>query len=308
MGLEALAVRDVVVRYGELVAVDRVSFTVGEGEAFGLLGPNGAGKTTLMNVIAGLLEPSEGEVLVKGLRPLEAKGLIGLCPQEPALYESLTGMENLRFYAELHGAWDQSKARRLLEELGLGEVANRRVATYSGGMKKRLNLAIALIHDPPLLVLDEPTTGMDPAVRREVWNYVKELKRAGRSVVLATHYMEEADELCDRVAIMYRGRVVALGSPEELKSRFGPEAVVEVRLLKPSTRALEAAGRVEGVERVEEAEWGLTVHARGVDERLPKIVEAMVAAGASIESVKVRKPTLEDVLLKLTGARLSEEG
>lgn len=306
--MRSLEVRSVTKKYGEVVAISKVSFSVERGEVFGLLGPNGAGKTTLMNMISGILDPDEGEVLIEGRRPSEARQLLGLCPQEPALYEDLTGLENLKFYAELYGAWDKGKALRLLEELGLSDYAKRRVKTYSGGMKKRLNLAVALIHDPSILVLDEPTTGMDPAVRREVWNYVKKLKSAGKTVLLATNYMEEADELCDRVAIIDAGKVVALGPPEELKEKFGPEAAIEVRASKLTQAAIEAIKAVKRVERVEVEEAGFTVYASPVDESLPRIVEEAVKAGAEVESVRVRKPTLEDVFLKLTGKRLREVG
>ena len=287
--------------------VDRVEFEVEKGVIYGLLGPNGAGKTTLLRMIAGVIEPDEGEIRVRGMNPTdpEVRRLIGYAPQDPVVYEDLTGFENLMFYAGLHGVSGseaKEKCRRLLELVGLSDHSNRLVKTYSGGMRKRLSFAAALIGDPELLILDEPTTGMDPRVRRTVWDII--LGERDRAVVLATHYMDEADLLSDRVAIMDRGRIIAEGSPDELKRRYGPKAVVNLRVSGSAESALEAV-RSLGLEPSFSREDELRVPVDDPDEGSPKIVSALLTRGIRIDFLKVSRPSLEDVFLKLTGRRLT---
>ena len=309
---EVLALQGVVKRFGDRVAVDNVSFTVQEGEVYGLLGPNGAGKTTLMSIIAGIIKPTSGEVKVFGSSPLnpDTRRLIGFCPQEPVVYENMSGYENMMFYAGLHGLKGSEAKRRvseLLEFVGLTEYAKRPVKEYSGGMKKRLNLAVALVGDPKLILLDEPTTGMDPNIRREVWDAIKRLKEEGRTVILATHYMEEADALSDRVAIMDRGRVIVEGRPDELKKIYGPKAVVALELAQVKSELLERLKgyAVEGKIVVE----GCTVriHVEDPDRAAPELVYEAVKSSCTLISLRISTPTLEDVFLRLTGRRLVEE-
>jgi len=307
-----LMVRDVSKRFGDRVAVDGVSFKVHGGEIYGLLGPNGAGKTTLLSMIAGILEPDSGEISIDGLNALNprTRRRVGYCPQDPIVYDNLTGLENMMFYAGLHGLSGghvKRRCRELLDQMGLGEYAGRRVKTYSGGMKKRLSFAITLIGDPEILLLDEPTTGMDPRIRRSVWESILRLKEEGKTIILATHYMEEADELSDRVAIMDLGKIVAEGSPEGLKNRYGPKAVIDVELSKP---AIEPEAMIEKIkpyasgDGVMYGDGKLRVHVDDPDIVSPRIVSELVRMGVGLKTLKITTPTLEDVFLRLTGRRL----
>jgi len=303
-----LKVENISKRFGKRYAVRDVSFEVSRGEVFSLLGPNGAGKTTLLSIIAGITVPEEGEVELDGLKLSnpKARSMIGYSPQEPVVYEDLTGSENLMFYAGLHGLTGSEarrKCRELLEFIGLSDYADKLVKTYSGGMKKKLSFAAALIGDPQLLILDEPTTGMDPRVRRDVWKIIAE--RKDRAVILATHYMAEADALSDRVAIMHEGRVVAEGSPEELKRRYGPRAVISIRLLGYRDEVLELLKPLASENRVSHEDGEVRVHVDDPDEVAPRIVSSLLERGYKLESLRIARPTLEDVFLRLTGRRLS---
>ncbi len=231
MGIEndgrTIIISNLTVKFGEITAVDKLNLEVKKGELFGLLGPNGAGKTTTINVLCGLLKPTEGSATVGGYdvqkEPRKVKELIGVCTQETAVYPFLTGRENIELFGNLYAVPKRKlkeSTEDLLEKMGLMEEADKRVGRYSGGMKRRVNLAIALVHDPEIAFLDEPTVGMDPQSRQAVWNFIRELKDRGKTIVLTTHYMEEADHLCDRVGIIDRGSVMALDSPKGLKERF----------------------------------------------------------------------------------------
>ena len=312
MGHEvAVSVRELVKEYDGTLALRGVSFDVYKGEVFGLLGPNGAGKTTLMNILAGVLLPTGGKAEVLGhdvVRESKAvRSLVGFCPQETVAYEELSALDNMMFYAGLYGL-PRSEAKRrskeLLEFVGLLDVAKKPVREFSGGMKRRLNLAIALVNDPEVLLLDEPTTGLDPRARRDVWHYIEGLKAEGRTILLATHYMEEADRLSDRVAIMDLGRVVALGTPEELKRSVGELSVIEIEVAEHKPGLKEALAPYSENGRVLEDEDKVRIYARDPDAVLPRAVEAALRAGAKIAAISITEPTLEDVFLKLTGRRL----
>ncbi len=222
-------------KFEDLTAVDDLSLTVSKGELFGLLGPNGAGKTTTINVLCGLLQPTSGSVTVGGLdvtrNPRKVKALIGVCPQDTAVFPYLTGRENVEFFGNLHLLSREVLAQNvttLLEKMGLSEDADRRVQKYSGGMRRRVNLAMALVSNPEIAFLDEPTVAMDPQSRRAVWDFIKELKKEGKTIILTTHYMEEAEELCDRVGIIDYGNLIALGSPRQLKEDHGAKNLEDV--------------------------------------------------------------------------------
>jgi ABC-2 type transport system ATP-binding protein len=210
-------------KYQDVTALDDLNLQVGKGELFGLLGPNGAGKTTTLNILCGLVKPTTGIAAVCGYdavkESLKVKDLIGVCIQETAIYPYLTGAENVEFFGNLH-AMDKvelnARSKMLLTKMGLAEDAKRRAGKYSGGMKRRLSLILALISDPQIAFLDEPTVAMDPQSRHAVWDFLKELKREEKTIVLTTHYMEEAEELCDRVGIIDHGKLIALGTPKEL--------------------------------------------------------------------------------------------
>jgi ABC-2 type transport system ATP-binding protein len=222
-------------RFEDVTAIDGLCLTVANAELFGLLGPNGAGKTTTINVLCGLTRPSGGSVKVAGhdiqKETTQVKKLIGVCPQETPVYTYLTGRENVELFGNLYEMPKEKlkeRSEKLLHILGLSEDADRRVEKYSGGMKRRLSLIMALIQDPEIAFLDEPTVAMDPQSRHAVWEFIKELKKAGKTVILTTHYMEEAQELCDRIGIIDHGKLIALGSPKDLIIEYGAGNLEEV--------------------------------------------------------------------------------
>jgi len=234
-GSQAISVVDLVKRYEDVTAVDGLSFDVHAGEIFGLLGPNGAGKTTIINILCGLLEPTSGKATVLGLdvqkEPSKIKESIGVCPQEPAYFPYLTGRENVELIGNLHcmeGSELNERTDWLLESVGLGEGSKRRAGKYSGGMVRRMSLAMALVNDPEIAFLDEPTVGMDPQSRRATWGLIRALREKGSTVILTTHYIEEAEALADRVGIIDLGKLIALDTPQSLMEEHGAENLEEV--------------------------------------------------------------------------------
>ncbi|TVQ61489.1 MAG: ABC transporter ATP-binding protein [Phycisphaerales bacterium] len=288
-----LTLRDVHKSYGSTVAVDGLSLHIEAGEVFGLLGPNGAGKSTTIGMAVGLLRPDRGSVELAGLgSPTKAsvRRHLGACPQQIALYEQFSGEENLLFLGKLHGldrATRKRRAAELLERVGLTARARDRVSAYSGGMQRRLNIAAALVHDPQLVLLDEPTAGVDPHSRHALFELVRALKSEGRTVVYTTHYMEEAQRLCDRVGVIDQGRVLALGTVDELIAAHGGQSVVTVLRDGPG------GGAEEGEpERIE------------TDDPMREI--ARVAAEPGAREVRLERPDLEGVFLHLTGRSLRD--
>ncbi len=313
MGSLVLECRDLRKRFGDLVAVDGVGFAIAEGETYGLLGPNGAGKTTTISMICGLLERDAGEVLVDGrpltTRSVEAKGTIGYVPQELAIYPDLTARENLRFFARLYGMHGSEVAHRIDEVLaviGLAERAGDRAKEYSGGMKRRLNIGIGLLHRPRLLVLDEPTVGVDPQSRNAILESVEELSAAGMAVLYTTHYMEEAERLCDRVGIIDAGALRAEGTRRELVALVGETDRVQ---LVAAGSLDEGAAAVRGLGAVREAsrrEDGIDLLVDGASAALPAILATVASAGVMVRNVDVAEPNLEAVFLHLTGKALRD--
>jgi len=235
MNEPAIVMENLVKKFEDVTAVVGINLQVSKGELFGLLGPNGAGKTTTINILCGLIKPTSGSAKVGGYNvqkdTAKVKDLIGVCPQETAIYPYLTGAENVELFGNLHAMNKESlKTRRdiLLENMGLAGDAKRRAEKYSGGMKRRLSLILALIHDPQIAFLDEPTVAMDPQSRHAVWDFIKELKKEDKTIILTTHYMEEAEELCDRVGIIDHGKLIALGSPQALISKNNVKNLEEV--------------------------------------------------------------------------------
>jgi ABC-2 type transport system ATP-binding protein len=287
--------------FGALVAVDGVSFEIAGGETFGLLGPNGAGKTTTINMLSGLLSPDGGEIHINGAADPTLPSVrrnLGITPQSLALYEDLTGRENLEFYGRLYGLRSGRLGERVnwaLDFTGLSERRNDRVGVYSGGMKRRLNLAVSLLHDPPVLLMDEPTVGVDPQSRNLIFDNIEGLKREGRTILYTTHYMEEAQRLCDRVAIMDRGRILALDTVPGLIAAHGGTSLVDAELGRlpddPSTLPWQLDGKRLHVVTQEPLE----------------VVGRMATFGLNITALKIDRPDLEDVFLNLTGRRLRDE-
>jgi ABC-2 type transport system ATP-binding protein len=301
---------DLTRKFGDLVAVDHINFKVKKGELWGLLGPNGAGKTTTVKMLCGLLPPTDGTATVGGQDVRnevgEIRKLIGFCPQEATVYERLTGRENVNLIGQMHKMPKtelKKKTDELLEKIGLAERADDQVITYSGGMKRRLDLIMALVHDPPILFLDEPTLGLDPAVRRAVWDFIVELKERKKTVVMTTHYMEEADELCDRVAIIDYGKIIEEGSPEKLKEKVGRGDRIEMEFSGRAEVAIEQLKQLKFVKTVAAVENRLVVVAEAGVLRLGEIIKTASQAG-TIGRTSLSENTLEDVFLHLTGRRL----
>jgi ABC-2 type transport system ATP-binding protein len=310
---QVLECRGLVKRFGARTAVDDVSFSIDRGETYGLLGPNGAGKTTTISMICGLLRRDAGEVVVAGhpmeVDAIEAKAAIGLVPQELALYEDLTTRDNLRFFGRLQGLRGADLAGRIDEVLGvvgLADRADERIDTYSGGMKRRANIAVGLLHRPHLLVLDEPTVGVDPQSRNAILESVESLSSSGLSVLYTTHYMEEAERLCDRIGVIDDGRIVASGTRRELIDQLGQGDRIEVQGDGDLATLALACRSVPGVLDVETRDHGITVvanHGAGV---LADVVSAARRAGVQISGVDIVEPDLEDVFLRLTGKALRD--
>jgi ABC-2 type transport system ATP-binding protein len=305
--------RDLRKRYKSVTAVDGVSFHIGRGETYGLLGPNGAGKTTTISMVCGLLERDGGSVTVAG-RPMdidatEAKSLIGYVPQDLAIYPDLSARENLRFFGRLQhlgGAALDARVAAILELTGLTERANDRTETYSGGMKRRLNIGIGLLHEPQLLVLDEPTVGVDPQSRNAILEAVDELRAGGMSILYTTHYMEEAERLCDRIGIIDAGRILAEGTRRELVAMVGQLDHVRLTASGSLAAAATAIAALERVESASLADGAIEVTAHGARTLLPGIITAATDAGAIVNGVEVVEADLEAVFLHLTGRALRD--
>jgi ABC-2 type transport system ATP-binding protein len=304
-------VDDLTKHYGKITALDGVSFSVNEGEIFGLLGPNGAGKTTLMEIMCGLRRFDKGKVSVHGFdlrkAPYKVRSSIGFCPQETLLYDLLSVYENFAFSASLYSL----KSSRFKERvefsskfLGVGEFLRRKVKELSGGMKRRANLAASIIHDPPIVILDEPTVGFDPNIKREFWELIRELEGYGKTMLISTHDMYEADELCDRVAIMDKGKVVALDKPHVLKETIGGEPSIHVTVKSVGKeKALKALEKYHPVSRDDE----IKIFTQNPWEIMHEVSSKLMAQKVLTEKIEVVEPTLEDVFIKLTGRNLTEE-
>jgi ABC-2 type transport system ATP-binding protein len=296
-------------RYGERVAVDGVSFEIGPGECYGLLGPNGAGKTTTISMLCGLVPPDEGEVSIDG-HPggtLEAKAAVGYVPQDLALYPDLSAVENLSFFGQLYGLVGPELKERItgtLELVGLADRGNDHISTYSGGMKRRANMAAGLLHRPKLLVLDEPTVGVDPQSRNAI---LETVGRLGIAVLYTTHYMEEAAKLCDRIGIIDDGHLIAEGTALELIRAHGGSDKVHLACEGADLDTLaEACRSVEGVHGVHEIDGQLELTTEHGPAVLPALVGIATRRGVELTGVEVRSPNLEDVFLSLTGKELRD--
>ena len=299
--------------FGDLVAVDDVSFEIARGETYGLLGPNGAGKTTIISMVAGVLDGDSGEVLVDdmlmGPSARDAKACIGYVPQDVAVYPDLTGRENLVFFASLYRL-DRRQSRDrvadVLDTVGLADRADQQVKKYSGGMKRRLNIAVGLIHRPRLLILDEPTVGVDPQSRNAILESIERLSTEGMSVLYTTHYMEEAERLCDRVGIVDLGHLIAEGPPRRLTSELGDSEHISLTVDGDLSAAVSAIQVLPVATRVTGDQGTIDVLVRHADSALPEVMQAAAAARASIRSVTVQEPDLEAVFLRLTGKTLRD--
>jgi ABC-2 type transport system ATP-binding protein len=318
---DVISVQDLVVIYSDgTKAVDGINFAVGDGEFFGFLGPNGAGKSTTIKVLTTLLRRTSGKATVfghdvgseaKSIRPL-----IGVQSQETVVDGDLSGKENLVLQGNLYGMRGKElndRVDELLRLVELTEVAGKRAAFYSGGMKKRLDLASSLVHKPKLLFLDEPTTGLDPQSRTTIWKHLSRLnKEEGITTFLTTQYLEEADKLCDRLAIIDNGQIVTSGTPSDLKAEIGADAItVSVEAGAPGNggnqKAREILQGMQGIRDIVDADEGVTVYAMNASSLVPDIVRAFDAKGVRLSSINLSRPSLDDVFLKHTGHRIRTE-
>ena len=310
---QLLVCSDLRKRFGERTAVDGVSFYIGRGETYGLLGPNGAGKTTSISMICGLLERDGGEVTVAGeavdVSAVEAKAAIGYVPQDLAIYPDLSARENLRFFGKLQrmsGKALDERVDAVLELTGLSDRADDKTDDYSGGMKRRLNIGIGLLHEPQLLVLDEPTVGVDPQSRNAILEAVDGLRAAGMSILYTTHYMEEAERLCDRIGIIDEGKILAEGTRRELVDLVGQLDRVTLAATGTLPAAADALKDIDGVQDATFGDGAIEVTAEGARTLLPEIIRVAAESGAAVSSVEVTEPDLEAVFLHLTGKALRD--
>jgi ABC-2 type transport system ATP-binding protein len=310
-----LEVHDLVKRYGDFTAVNGISFDIQEGEIFSLLGPNGAGKTTTISVLSTLYAPTSGDAAIGGrsvtAEPMAVRELIGVVPQELALYEDLTARENLVFWGQMYGLSGKALRTRIdevLEQIGLFDRAGERVKTYSGGMKRRVNIGVGLLHRPRLIFMDEPTVGIDPQSRRAILESIKELNRAGMTVLYTTHYMEEAQELSNRVGIIDHGELIALGAQTELTRQIGENDTLILHIEEHSDgEALAASLRaIPGVLHADVTDSEVAAIAPEAEEILAPAITLANDLGIKIRSVDIREPNLEAVFLHLTGRALRD--
>jgi len=301
-------------KYGDNLAVDNISLKIKEGELFGLLGPNGAGKSTLVSMLSTLLSPTSGEIKInnKSIKKasVEIKGTMAVVPQELAMYQTLSARENLEFFGSLYGQTGRklkNRAEEVLEIIELKDKGNLEVATFSGGMKRRVNIGIALMNNPRILILDEPTVGIDPQSRNHILETVKRLnKQKKMTVIYTTHYMEEAEFLCDRIGIVDFGKLIALGTKEELKRSINACDILNISYSETDERALEKVEGIDGVEKTVFYENRIKLLISPKKRNLLDIVEDLKACGISLTSFQYEEVNLESIFLKITGKSLRE--
>jgi ABC-2 type transport system ATP-binding protein len=310
-----LTTKDLRKSFGELTAVQGISFSVLRGEIFSLLGPNGAGKTTTISMLSCLLQPTSGSAIIDGhaipQASMAVRQIIGVVPQEIALYDELTARQNLHFWGRMYDMQGKALKNRIdevLEQVNLADRANDRVATYSGGMKRRINIAVGLLHKPKLLFMDEPTVGIDPQSRRRILDMVKELRDQGMTILYTTHYMEEAEDLSDRVGIIDHGRLIALGTQPELKQVVGQQETLRLHFGEghAANGHAELFDGIGGLLQATSLDGEIVLSVTEATAVLPAVVTRANAAGLPIRSIDIEEPNLEAVFLHLTGRALRD--
>ncbi|SET08669.1 ABC-2 type transport system ATP-binding protein [Methanococcoides vulcani] len=306
-----ITVEDLSKQYDGFMAVEGVSFDIKRGEIFGLLGPNGAGKSTIISILCCLLEPTAGRVTIDGFdvekNATDIKKIIGVVPQEISLYYTLTARENLAFYAKIYGLSGKAMKDRieeLLDMVGLTDRADDRLEGYSGGMKRRINIAVALLHNPRILFLDEPSTGVDPQSRKRIYDTIRDLNRQGTTVLLTTHQMEDAEKLCHRIAIMDKGKLVALDTLQGLLKLVGESDIIQVTSKELPPEAADTIQQIDKVQKVAVDGGSMTIGLVRGRESLAGIIDILIASGTKVESIQIKEPDLETLFLHLTGTRL----
>jgi ABC-2 type transport system ATP-binding protein len=310
-----LEAHNLVKHYGTVAAVQGISFHIDTGEIFSLLGPNGAGKSTTLSVLSTLLAPTGGEAMIGGhsiiKNPMAVRRIIGVVPQEVALYDDLTARENLHFWGQMYGMHGRPLRQRMdevLEQIGLADQATRAVQTFSGGMKRRLNVGVGLLHRPRLVFMDEPTVGLDPQSRRAILDMVQDLRRHGMSVLYTTHYMEEAAQLSDRVGIIDHGTMIALGTPKQLTQQVGQQDTVRLQVGEEqhATALANALRAVPGVQQASATGQQVVLIAPSAAETLVSVINKANEVAVKIRAVDIQEPNLEAVFLHLTGRALRD--
>jgi len=309
----AIEISNLTKRFENVTALDNLSFAVRYGEIFGLLGPNGSGKTTSINIVSGLSKPTFGQVKVLGYEITQnthaVHAALGAVPQETALYEELTAWTNMTIHADLYGVRRSERRQRITDMLNLVQLYERRdnrVSTFSGGMKRRLALARALLHDPKLLYLDEPTLGVDVQSRRALWDYILDLKKKGKTILLTTNYLEEANVLCDRLAILDHGRLVALDTTSNLKRRYG-DTIIEIVTASPiSQHIITQMHALSGVTEVHQNDRVLKIVLTGDDTSIIGKIIMVVTKETVLRTISQREPNLDEIFLNLTGSALRD--
>ncbi len=304
---------DLTKKFDDLTAVKELNIKIKKGEVFGFLGPNGAGKTTSIRMMVGLLKPTSGTILIGGtdIKNIE-KGKIGICPQELMLWQHLTCKESLNLMADMYEVPKNvrnQRVKQLLDDLFLTDKADTVVSKLSGGMKRRLNLALSVVHEPDVVVLDEPSEGLDPQSRRVLWNYIRAMRDdQGKTVILTTHLMDEADSLSDRIAIVDHGKLIRLDTPKNLKKEIGEGDIVEIKLSDPSKNQdlIAEITEIEDVISVVETDGRIIIRALDSVSKLPKIMSIVEKIDLRVDDLSVRQNTLEDVFIDLTGTGLRE--
>ncbi|MDP4180814.1 MAG: ABC transporter ATP-binding protein [Bacillota bacterium] len=311
--MNLLEVKNVFKTYGSLKAVSGVSIEVGDGEVFGLLGPNGAGKSTLISMISTLVKPDNGEIFINGNRvgrnTKEAKKVIGLVPQEIALYPTLSARENLNFWGRMYGLGGNLLTQRVdeaLEVAGLSDRQKDRIESFSGGMKRRINIAAALLHKPKILIMDEPTVGIDPQSRNHILETVLKLNKEGMSVIYTSHYMEEVEFLCSRIAIMDHGKVIACGSKEELRNLIGDVDIINLDIANADKQIEDLIKPISGIQKVIFDNNKLKVYAKESGTILARLISVLDSAKCKIHNINIEDTNLESVFLHLTGRALRD--
>lgn len=311
--MNIVEVKNLSKKYNSNLAVDNISFDVKEGEIFGLLGPNGAGKSTTISMLACLLEPTSGDAFIdeKSVRkdPMGVKKVIGLIPQDIALYPTLSAKENLHFWGKMYGLSGsviKKRSREILEIVGLSERAKDRIDTYSGGMKRRINIAAGLIHRPKLIMLDEPTVGIDPQTRINILETVINLNKMGMTIIYTSHYMEEVEMLCNRIAIMNEGKIIAMGTKDELRMLVGGKDIIRIDATDIHPRTSETLDMIDDVDKIKIIKNQIEILSDYGRRVLSSVISKLNELDVKIDSVKVQEPDLESVFIHLTGKSLRE--
>lgn len=306
-------IENLVKKYDKNTAVKGISFGINKGEVFGLLGPNGAGKSTTISMLSGLLTPTEGKILINGKdtikNPMLAKKAIGLVPQDIALYPTLTAKENLYFWGRMYNLSGKLLKERVSEVLSIANLEDRKneaIKSYSGGMKRRINIAAALLHHPQILIMDEPTVGIDPQSRNHILESVKKLNSEGMTIIYTSHYMEEIEYLCTKIGIVDHGKLIAIGSKDELKKSVIKQDKIEIELSQINPSVSEKAREISGVKSLDITDNKMIINSFGNKNILSSLLDLFSKMNAKILSVKIDEPNLESVFLNLTGRALRD--